>query len=77
MKKIIIAILLIIPFYANSQKLIANRDSVQGAYNFWVYIPNATIRFRTPLLPCFFSTDEASADATCRWCANTDLLMLF
>ncbi|MBR3946076.1 MAG: LysM peptidoglycan-binding domain-containing protein [Bacteroidales bacterium] len=39
MKKIIIAILLIIPFYANSQKLIANRDSVQGAYNFWVYIP--------------------------------------
>ena len=39
MKKIIAAILLIIPFYANSQELIACRDSVEGSYNFWVYVP--------------------------------------
>ena len=50
MKKIIIAILLLIPFYAKSQKLIANRDSVQGSYNFWVYLPECydSINATTP-----------------------------
>ncbi len=39
MKKIIAAILFIIPLYASSQKLIAYRDSVKESYNFWVYVP--------------------------------------
>lgn len=39
MKRIIILIILAIPLFANSQKLIAYRDTVKDAYNFWVYIP--------------------------------------
>ena len=39
MKKIIIAILMLVPVYASSQKLMAFRDSVPESYNFWVYLP--------------------------------------
>ena len=39
MKRIIAALLVILPFYASAQKLIAHRDSVKESYNFWVYLP--------------------------------------
>ena len=69
MKKIIAAILLIIPFYASSQELIAYRDSVKDSYNFWVYVPE-----------CYDSVSGTTPTvlfATCLWCANMVLSMLF
>jgi len=41
MKKIIAAIMLLVPLYASSQKLIAYRDSIPDSYNFWVYVPES------------------------------------
>ena len=39
MKKALLLLILAIPLFANSQKLIAYRDTVKDAYNFWVYVP--------------------------------------
>lgn len=50
MKKIVILIILLIPTLVHGQKLIAYRDTVKDAYNFWVYVPECydTVSQTTP-----------------------------
>lgn len=52
MRKFIAIILLLIPLYACSQKLIAYRDSIKDSYNFWVYVPECydSVSGTTPLV---------------------------
>jgi len=47
MKKIAIFVVLSLPFLAQSQNVIAMRDSIENCYRFWLYVPPAQYNTKT------------------------------
>lgn len=39
MKRLLMILLCLLPMWASAQQLIACRDSIQGGYDFWLYLP--------------------------------------